>query len=553
MEALKTQVARARRRMLISTSLVSFGWCLFGCLTVAAALIVASWYWVWNLNSWVLLGSAAGVAVVLAAIHTVRHATQPLLAAIEVDRRFGLRERVSSALSLQAEDLESEAGQALAADAERRVRGLDIPQQFPVAVGRWSFLPVLPALAAVLLIYLLPPFVPGEAGATPDQQRAQAAVKQTMEKLDQQLEQRRKEAQEQGLKDLDKLLEQLQDGTRETLNKKTADPSQAVVKLNDLAQEFEKRREELGSADKMREQLSQLKGANEGPADKLARALKNGDLKQAAQELQDLQKQMKNGELDEKKMEQLANQLNEMKEKLDQVAKDHQQKQQALQDQIDKAKQAGNQQQANQLQQQLDQHNQQAGQMKQLQQLADKLGQCKECLNQGNMADAIAGLQGIEQDLQGMQQQLNEMQMLDGALDQLAQAKGDMLCQGQCDQPGGEGQSQGKGQSDRWKNGPGGGRGIGRGDGGAMVGQDKDGQKFIDSAVAGKNQGGAGVIVGEAGGPNRRGQIREQIKTELAPAQAERSDPIDNQQYPKPYREHTQQYLDALREGRTGS
>ncbi len=551
METLRVQVGRARRRMLLSTFLVAFAWFLFATLTVAAGLVVAAWYRSWPVAPWQWMTAAAGLALIGAAIWTWRHAAQPLEAAIELDRRFGLRERVSSALSLSVADLDSEAGRALAADAQRRVSDLDVSQKFPVRISRWSLLPALPVIAAVLLVYLLPPLIPAEAGNSQDQRQAQAAVKETIERLNQQLDQRRQQAKEQGLNDLDKLLQQLQDGARDTLQKQAADPSQAVVKLNDLSKEFEKRREELSSADKLREQLSQLKGANEGPADKLVRSLKNGDLNQAAQELQKLQEQLAGGNLDDKQLQQLAAQLQEMKDKLAQAAKEHEQKKQALQEQIDKAHQAGNQQLAQQLQQQLDQLQQQNGNMQQLQDMANKLGQCQECLQGGNMSDALSNLQSLQQDLEGLQNQVSEMQMLDGALDQLAQAKSEMLSPGQSVQPGGDGSGSGsQQQGQERRDGPGGGRGIGRGSGGAFQGNDPQGQKFIDSAVSGRNQGGAGVIVGEADGPNRRGQIREQIKSELAPADAQRSDPIDNQQYPKPYREHTQQYLDALREGR---
>ena len=551
MESIRIQVARARRRMLISTFSAALAWSLFIALTLAAGVIAADWFWDWPLTAVWILSVAGGLSLAAALAWTWRFAAGSLDAAIELDRRFGLRERVSSALSLSSSDLDSEAGRAVTDDAEHRVRGLQVSRQFPIRISPWSLLPLLPAIGAVLLIYLLPPLTTAEAANSQDQKQRLAAVESTMQRLNDQLQQRREQAKEQGLQDLDEMLKQLQDGTKQVVDKKTADPSQAVVKLNDLSKEFEKRRDELNSAEKLRDQLSQLKGANEGPADKLAKSLKNGDLKQAVEELDKLKKQLQGGDLDDKQVQQLADQLNEMQQKLLQAVKDHEQKKQALQDQIDQAKAAGNQQQADQLQQQLDKHNQQGGQMQQLQKMADQLGQCGKCMNEGNVGDALAGLDGLKQDLNDLQQQLDEMKLIDGAIDQLSQAKSDMLCQGECQNPGNQGQGAGRsGQSDQWIDGRGGGNGIGRGSGGSFQGQDPGEHKFIDSAVSGRNQGGSGMIVGEADGPNRRGQIREQIKSELAPAQAERSDPIDNQQYPKPYREHTQQYLDALREGR---
>ena len=49
--------------------------------------------------------------------------------AIELDRRFGLKERVSSVLSLQSDELETEAGQALLTDAVRRVEDAVIEER----------------------------------------------------------------------------------------------------------------------------------------------------------------------------------------------------------------------------------------------------------------------------------------------------------------------------------------------------------------------------------------------------------------------------------------
>jgi hypothetical protein len=52
----------------------------------------------------------------------------------------------------------------------------------------------------------------------------------------------------------------------------------AMLKINDLAKEIEKRKQDLGGADKMRKELDKLKDIAKGPADKMAEALKDGDL-----------------------------------------------------------------------------------------------------------------------------------------------------------------------------------------------------------------------------------------------------------------------------------
>src|SRR5690606_8457425 len=70
METLRTQVARARRRLIFSSYLQAAGWCLFAALTLAAGFIVADWYWNWSLNPWLLLGAGAGAGLAAAAVWT---------------------------------------------------------------------------------------------------------------------------------------------------------------------------------------------------------------------------------------------------------------------------------------------------------------------------------------------------------------------------------------------------------------------------------------------------------------------------------------------------
>ena len=550
MESLRKQVARARRRLILSIFIIAVAWCLFVGLSLAAVGIVASGYWQGPLPPWQWISGGAGVGLIAAIIWTWLARTPEIDAALELDRRFNLRERVSSALALTPDELETEAGRALAEDAERRVRNLDVDANFPLEVNRRLLLPLLPALVALLLMDLLPQWAEQPAQAGDNNEQTITAVKQTVDRLQQQLEQRRQEAKEQGLEELEKMFAELQRGTRETFeNQQIKDRTEAVVKLNELVQDFEKRRNELASGEKLRELLSRLKGANDGPADKLAQALKNGDLQKAIAELNALQQRLQDGALDADQREKLANQLNEMKQKLEQMAADHLQKQRALEDQIKQAQQAGNEQLAQQLQQQLDQLKQQDGQMSQLNQFAEQLGQCGQCLGDGNTDQAMAGLQRMQQQLQDLQKQLEELELVDGALDQLQECKGEMLGGNQLGQQmaGQQGNQAGKQQGGKGSIGP----GIGRGRGGGFRPEDQQGGgKFVDSHVPGKLQGGVGVVVGETGGPNRAGDIREQIKAELTPSQVERSDPVNTQQYPRPYREHAQQYLDAVREGR---
>ena len=68
----------------------------------------------------------------------------------------------------------------------------------------------------------------------------------------------------------------------------------------------------------------------------------------------------------------------------------------------------------------------------------------------------------------------------------------------------------------------------------------------INYARGGK---GPAVITGEAEGPNMRGNVREQIKEEMAAKGSEPADPLVIETLPKSHRENAQDYFDRLREG----
>src|SRR5262245_5589376 len=121
MDQLRKQVARARRRLIFEQFVGRLISCLVATLTLAALAIAAPRVAVISglPESWDLLWLAGGfvVAVIVAGAWTFLSNRSPLDAAIEIDRRFDLRERVASSLSLSQEEQASEAGRAVVSDA----------------------------------------------------------------------------------------------------------------------------------------------------------------------------------------------------------------------------------------------------------------------------------------------------------------------------------------------------------------------------------------------------------------------------------------------------
>jgi hypothetical protein len=570
MDTLERQVAIAYRRLLTQRFLTVLAWSWFGTLMVAALAIAIVKLAPTGIDSvvWTLawVGGALGLGLIIAGVWTYATRASRLEAAIEIDRRFGLKERVSSTLALDDAERESPAGRALVRDALRRVERLDVESQFGIHFNRRTLLPLIPAVAAFALLFVADPTRDETAEAVLAEAKL---IKEVTTPLPKKLEEKQKEAAEKGLKDAADLFKQLEEGARELTKKDNVDRKQALSKLTDLQKQLEQRRDKLGGNERMKQQLDNLKNLKSGPADKVADAMKEGDFKKALDEIEKLKQQLEKGDLDDKKKEDLKNQLADMQKQLQQAVDGQKKVEKDLEKQIaDAEKQLPNpeelkkqiqdlinqgrkedaeklKQQAQQmaqnldkLQQQLAKMQQQGPQMQQLQDMAKQLGECAQCMGKGDKAGAQQALAGLQKVLQQMQLAADEIAMLDQALDQIAECKGD------CNGEGAGGK--GDGNSDRRSKGDfarGGGRGEGKRD------IKEDNVAFRDSHVKQNVGKGKAVITGEVDGPNIKGQVQQEIRGQIEASHREASDAVTRQRLPRNQRDHAKEYFDSLREG----
>lgn len=546
MEEIKRQVFRARRRMVLQQFCSLVTWWLFATLLVATLGLAVRKVWVlpvdpqtW-LGGW--LGGAIGGGLLLALLGTwwFRHGV--LEAALEIDRRCGLKERVSSSLALSAAELDTDIGQALVSDAMHCVQRLDVGESFPIRLPRRALLPLLPALAIFILAVLVPDATPAPVGSAQASASSEAQqVKNSAEALKKRLERAERKAEQSGLKDMDVLLKELQKGLDELTGKEDADRKNALVKLNDVAKRLDQRREQLGGADKIRQQLEKLKDLGGGPAEKMTQALKDGDLAGAVKELKKLQEALQEGKLTDEQKQQLAKQLEQFQNKVQDAIEAHKQAKEKLADEIAKRQAAGDQEGAAQAQQQLDQLNKLNDQMSRLQQMAEKLGQCKQSLQNGAAKDAAAQLQELAQDLRNLDKDLQELQTVDDILDQIADARQGMQCK-HCNGQGCEAcMGMGAGQQE----GPPG-NGLGEGQGQGERPEQKTDTSFYESQVRGKPQPGEAVRTGSAGGPNRAGKSLEDVKSQIRSSLDQDPDPLTDVRLPKSEREQVKEYYQRL-------
>lgn len=554
MDQLRKQVARARRRLIIEQFLGRLIWCTLGALSLATIAIAAprifvihglheNWDTIW------LIGSFAA-AFVVAGAWTFISNRSPIDAAIEIDRRFDLRERVASSLSLSTEDQSTEAGRAVVNDALRAVGRIDVDDKFRVQIGRRAWWPLVPAAAVFVLVAF---FDNREASSNIDPNATAQSAEQTknaLESLRKKIEDQRKQAKAEGLKDADDLFKQIEQGTRELSQKNKVDPAKTHVKLNDLTRQLEERRKQLGGDEALKQQLQKMKEMGAGPADKAAQAMKQGDWNKALKEIDKLAKNIRDGKLTQAEQEQLAKQLQQMKDKLEAAADAHKQAAEDLKKQIDEQKKQGNLAKAGELQQKLDQMQKQQAQMDRMQKLAQQLGQAQQALQQGNGQKAADAMAQMAQQLDQMQKEMGEMKMLDAQMNEFQMAKDAMACK-QCN---GEGCQECQGNQFGMKGGknPNGkpGRGMGEGIGIGDRPEEKDKTGTRETQVKQKQRRGSATIEGLAEGPNIRGDVAQNIKEEMAASAAEPADPLTSDRLPQSRREHAEQYFEILREGK---
>ncbi|OYV88155.1 MAG: hypothetical protein B7Z73_09075, partial [Planctomycetia bacterium 21-64-5] len=483
MDVLKQQVRRARRRLAFQRFLAVLSWSWFAWLMLAAVVVTIDKFRPLGLVEWVWPATALAGGLLTAIVWCFATRRSELEAALEIDHRFGLKERVSSTYAMGPEQLESAAGRALIDDAMKRVERLHMGEQFHVRLSRWSWLPLLPGLAVFLIVsFLQPATSQTTAGGSTTNKAETKQVKASLDPLARKSLKHRKEARDKNLPAAEEIFAKLEQGTKDLSKGDGADKKQALVELNDLAKDLEKRRDQLGAPEKLQEQFKQLKGLDKGPADKLADALKQGDFQVAMKELKQLRDKLENGKLDREAKAALEKQLKQMEDKLRKMADAHAQQQQSLKKQIEELKKKGQNQQAKELEEKLAQMQQQSNQMKLAKQMADQLGQCTKCMQQGDKAGAASALSKLQEQLADLQQQADEMALLDEAMSELEMAKDSINCK-ECNGQGCPA-CMGMGRSGR----PG--MGMGRGRGNGPRPEEKTDAKFYDTKV--KQQTGKG-------------------------------------------------------------
>ncbi|HJZ93043.1 MAG TPA: hypothetical protein VKE40_19360 [Gemmataceae bacterium] len=434
---LETRVRQARRRLLTQSLLNRIG--------VALGLALASgilWFLIEPLVlpgaapslKWIVLGSATGLGVSIALWMTLRAVPSSLSAALAIDQRFDLKERVTTAVGLTAQDQSSPAGQALLADTNARLERVAVGGKFPVRIGwRALFLPAQGVAIALLALYPPPVLTMIAGGSTKgDDEQAKpdetvSAHKQApprtfvkppaerpnkseeLKALEAELEKLYAEHNKEGGLEKEKPDQVL----RERQEKIAKAEEQLRKREKEMAEKFQRLQEQM---DKMTE-LEQGEARNEGPAKDFEDALAKGDLKKAQEEVDRLQKKAKDKKLDQKEQQQLKKELQDMENRIDRLTREQEKKKEKLKDLIDKAKKENRD--AETLERELKNLEKDLQTTKEMQELAKALKGAKQALDMndfdglseqlGEVAKQLGGIQDELQDLEDIEEHLQNL------------------------------------------------------------------------------------------------------------------------------------------------
>jgi uncharacterized coiled-coil DUF342 family protein len=425
---------------------------------------------------WAVVGGLAGLGTVAAVTWAVLTAPTREQTALEVDTRFDLRERVTTALTLGAADADTPAGRAVLTDATAKVAGLRVADKFPVR-PRWqaALVPVFAGALALAVVFYHPDTAGASSGDADAEAKKTAAaanaaaadpkkqpVTPFIKPKPPELERKDKSEELKQLEEeLNKLMEKWQKEPAETPEKKREKVTE-LTQMEDKIKKFNQDKfEKLTQLEKQLQQLDKLnrdKEFQEGPAKELNDALSKGDLKKAEEQVDQLKKKAKENKLDKDDLAKLDRQMEKMKQETEKLAREKE-KEQKLRDLIDKAKKEGRN--AESLERELDKLKQEMKQSGEaMEKMAEQMQKVQDAIKKGDMnelaeeLDKLGGemkkMEGDLEDLEDAQEYLQKLKdEMKKACKACGECEGDMKDAGRKDFSGGRGVASGEREIDR--------------------------------------------------------------------------------------------------------
>jgi len=560
------------------------------------------WTWGWS------IGSLLAALLVATWIAWIRKPSR-IQAAVEIDQRYHLRERCSSALAIGDSERQSPAGQALVQDAEKQVDRIDLRDHFPVRpAGQWAWI-LLPLAACIALLWV-PDAQPSAIQVLANTAAKQATnVKNATEPILKSVQKKLQEAEDKG--DLEAIDEykRVEEQLKKLQNKPDLGAKEAIADLNEIKKEMAQKKESLGDSKQMKEAFSNLKDLDQGPAENLANALQEGEFEEAKNEMEKLAQALQSGKLEPQQTEQLQKQFEQMKDSLEKARQKREGLIQEAKNELNTAQSKGDVEKTASLRKKLEKLQEGERMNRAMEKLQDQLDKAQKAMKSGDKDASQEAIEDMQKQLEELSEDQQAAKELEKMIEEIEDAKQSSKCE-ECDgqgckecqnpggkegnksskspgkssgksskqgqqsgkqagqkgdqQEGGQGESanqegdgqgatgktqaKGKGKGEEQDEQSGQGQGEGRGTG------DRDekqaGFKEYDAQVRDKMRKGEMLPGQKVGGKNRKGLTREEVREAVKSAKPDAPDAIENIELSKAQRDQLREYFDSLRGGK---
>ena len=443
MEVLQKQVLRALRRLFFHTWLYWLNWTLLACFSACfiGLLIPKIWHiewspalgperWTWSWS----IGSLLAALLVATWIAWIRKPSR-LQAAVEIDQRYHLRERCSSALAIADSERQSPAGQALIQDAQKQVDRIDLRDHFPVRpAGQWAWI-LLPLAACIALLWV-PDAQPSAVQVLANSAAKQATnVKNATEPILKSVQKKLQEAEDKG--DLEAIDEykRVEEQLKKLQNKPDLGAKEAIADLNEIKKEMAQKKESLGDSKQMKEAFSNLKDLDQGPAENLANALQEGDFEEAKNEMGKLAQALQSGKLEPEQTEQLQKQFEQMKDSLEKARQKREGLIQEAKNELNTAQSKGDVEKTASLRKKLEKLQEGERMNRAMEKLQDQLEKAQKSMKSGDKNASQEAVQEIQKQLEELSEDQQAAKELEKMIEEIEDAKQSSKCE-ECDGQG---------------------------------------------------------------------------------------------------------------------
>ena len=544
MELINRQISRARRLLWTQTILNIFAWCLIIAFTICffGLLIPKIWFLPYTFASWSQVWLIAGglAAALTAGTISLFYRPSAMYSAIEIDRRFGLRERISSALQLDASEKLSPVGEALLNDADSKAKHIEVQDHFPIRTAPQTPWVALPLLSCIALFWIPDAELPLIEKMPGTSSERLTNIKNQTKPILEMIKKKREEAEEKGLQESAEEFKKIEKKLEDFQKANTVDSKKMLSDFNDIKKEIERKKEALGGSDSVKKALDNLKNIDKGPAEKIADALKDGNFEKAGDELEKMLNDMKSGKMTDDQKKQLIKQLDQMQKALEKAQDQEKQAIEEAKKELAKAQNSGDLEKIAKLQKKVEQMEANAQKAKSMEAVKANMQKAQKAMQEGDEKGAQQALESLKEELGELAEDQESLKDLEDMMDNLQDAKKSSGCS-ECNGVGCAKCNSDKEGKDS-KNAKGEGKGAGD-----REEQEHDVKNF-DSQVRDQMRKGETTFGGKVGGPNRKGTTKEEVREAVLSSKPDDPDAIENMSLPKAQRDQQRDYFNILRD-----